>query len=201
MKKKITAIMLTLTAIGLVCLTGCTNTGYQPSSNENYYEIDGVYRVIKLKNSEPEKIEKFPLHSYMPRINGDVFETFTATVDCGLTANDILFQDGSAINRKGVEQAYKLIGVENKSAITNELTHGSLTGLYTYNEWSKKSNSGYTFRPADYEKGAVVGMRGNVKVYTITYEDRSKTDGTKVAEGEYQVILIDGAPWIDIFVI
>lgn len=73
--------------------------------------------------------------------------------------------------------------------------------VYTYNEWSKKSNSGYTFRPADFEKGAVVGICGNVKVYTITYEDRSKTDGTKVAEGEYQVILIDGAPWIDIFVI
>lgn len=205
MKKKITAIMLTLTAIGLVCLTGCTNTGctntsYQPGSNESYYEIDGVYRVIKLKNSEPEKIEKFPLHSYMLKI-GEGCDTFTATVDCGLTANDILFQDCSAINRKGVEQVYKLIGVENKSAITNELTQGYLTDLYTYNEWSRKSISKYTFRPADFEKGSIVGMRGNVKVYTITYEDRSKTDGTKVAEGEYQVILIDGAPWIDIFVI
>lgn len=200
MKKKITVVMLTIIAICLVCLTGCTKTGYQPSSNENYYEIDGVYRVIKLKNSKPEKIEKMPLHSYMLNIS-EAFETFTARVDCGLTANDILFKDYNELNRKGVEQVYKLIGIENKSALTNEITRGYLTDLYTFNEWDRKSNSEYTFRPDNYKKGTVVGMCGNVKVYTITYEDRSKTDGTKVAEGEYQVFLIDGMPWVDIFVI
>lgn len=200
MKKKITAIMLTLTAIGLVCLTGCTNTGYQPSSNENYYEIDGVYRVIKLKNSEPEKIEKFPLHSYMLDAS-EALTPIVVKIDGGFNENDILFQDSTVINRRGVEQVYKLLGIQKYKELTNEITMGYLTNLCTYNKWDNKGTSQITFDPAKYEKGSKIGMVGDVKVYTITYEDRSKTDGTKVAEGEYQVILIDGAPWIDIFVI
>ena len=200
MKKRILIILMTLLTL-CISLAGCSQASYTPSSNETYYEIDGVYRVINLKNNEPQEEKAYPLHSYM--LETGAFGVINVPVDRILTKNDLLFYNFDDINKKGVEQIYKLIGVKNTSRLTNDMNKTFIVNLGTFNEWDTDFPCEYKipFDTSKYEKKSVVGLLADVKVYTITYEDRSKTDGTKVAEGEYQVILIDGAPWIDIFVI
>lgn len=188
MKKKITVIMLTLTAIGLVCLTGCTNTGYQPGSNESYYEIDGVYRVIKLKNSEPEKIENLPITSITLKSKN---VSQIVAQGYGYEKNSIFFSDIEVLNKKGVEQLYKLLGINLIGELNEYYKNNDNTGLKTYNKKRQYSTIIMTVPQEKLDDGyMLMGLAMTADKYIIDYEDRLKQDGKVIRNGEFEIYVI-----------
>lgn len=194
MKKIIIAAIVAAAAAATVftaCDSNDNTAGYTPAENENYFEIDGIYRVFA-EEGEAQLIKDQLIATEIPiQVSSSAFDSavITMTVDDNYAENSIFAyeDDMQLLNTAGIEAIYDALNLTPKGEISDYLLcSDSVNGMYTYNEKVHDSVTvQFDYDLVDY----ILANTADAYKYTFSYEDRSPTDGEVVGSGTFTVYI------------
>ena len=165
-------------------------------SENNVTKICKVYRTIELKNDKPEHRENFGLETFLVDMNTGIFDSLTITenVKPCYVENDLFFTKPNILNKEGVDEVYRCIGLEVPFTLCEERNDCSRTGLYTYNAKISGVTTSMNFDMVVENERLPkrIGYMADVDIYTFTYTDLLKEDGRAIISGEFKVIVVTG---------
>lgn len=179
--------LIIVSCFSIFLLSACDD-GYVPNEGENCFRFEDVYRVLTLKDEEPELSKEFPIHSYMRPMTG-IVSTIDLTLSEEFPPNSIFFDEAKLLNREGIEIIYNMLNIMNYE-VTDELFVCEGTGLLTYNPRTElKSETILSIDMSGKPAFTVYGDVADVYKYTFSYEDRAIEDGEIKESGEINVYL------------
>lgn len=128
MKKIIIAAIMTAAAAAMV-FTACdskdTDVGYTPAENENYFEIDGVYRVFAQEGEAQLIKDQLIATEITLQVSSNAFNSavITMTVDDTYAENSIFAykDDIELLNTAGIEAIYDYLNLTPNGELSDYL--------------------------------------------------------------------------------